>query len=293
MKTVYILKGLPASGKSTWSKSMLNEHPGVYKRINKDDLRAMLDNTYWSSGNEQFVQKIRDMLIIEALKEGKHVIVDDTNLDPKHEIRIREIVRAYMNETAEQVKVEIKDFDASLEECIKRDAKRPVPIGEKVIKDIHKRYREPAARMPFYQEQDKTLPKAIICDIDGTLALIHNRNPFDASRAELDLINEPVAKIIRQYRQLGHQIILLSGRSAAHRVQTLNWLQAHNIPYHALFMRKEKDMRKDGIIKKELYEEHVKGLFYVDFVLDDRNQVVDMWRKELGLLCLQVYYGDF
>ncbi len=293
MKTVYILKGLPASGKSTWSKNMLDEHPRVYKRINKDDLRAMLDNAYWSPANEQFVLKIRDILITEALKEGKHVIIDDTNLDPKHEARIREIVNMYIHETGEQVKVEVKQFDVSVEECIKRDAKRPAPVGEKVIKSIHRRYMEPAARMPFYQEQDKTLPKAIICDIDGTLALIHNRNPFDASRAELDLINEPVAKIIRQYEQLGHQIILLSGRSAAHRVQTMNWLQAHTIPYHGLFMRKEKDMRKDAIIKKELYETHIKGLNYLDFVLDDRNQVVDMWRKELGLLCLQVYYGDF
>lgn len=293
MKTVYILRGLPASGKSTWSKSMLEEHPGVYKRINKDDLRAMLDNAYWSPGNEQFVLKVRDILITESLKEGKHVIVDDTNLDPKHEARIREVVSEYMKETSEMVKVEIKIFDASVEECIKRDAKRPAPVGEKVIRDTHRRYIEPAARMPFYGEQDKTLPKAIICDIDGTLALIYNRNPFDASRAEMDLINEPVARIIRQYEQLGYQIILLSGRSVTHRVQTMNWLQAHTIPYHGLFMRKEKDMRKDSIIKKELYEAHVKGLYYVDFVLDDRNQVVDMWRKELDLLCLQVYYGDF
>lgn len=293
MKTVTILKGLPASGKSTWSKQMLDNHPGVYKRINKDDLRAMLDNAYWSPGNEQFVLKVRDLMIVEALKEGKHVIIDDTNLDPKHETCIRELVREYMKETGEEVKVEIKEFDTALEECIKRDSKREAKVGEKVIRDTHDRYLNPTARMPFYRDQDTTLPKAIICDIDGTLALIHNRNPFDASRCERDLINEPVARIIRQYSELGHKIVLLTGRPSTYRVQTMNWLSLHKIPYDALFTRAEKDMRKDAVVKREIYESQIKDFYYVDFVLDDRNQVVDMWRKELGLPCLQVYYGNF
>lgn len=293
MITVTILKGLPASGKSTWSKKMLDEHPGMYKRINKDDLRAMLDNAYWSKGNEAFVLKVRDWLIIEALKEGKHVLVDDTNLDPKHEARIRELVSEYAKEADRLVKVEVKEFDATVEECIERDAKRPAPVGEKVIRDIHTRHIAPVGRMPFYSEQDKSLPKAIICDIDGTLALISGRNPFDASKCERDLINEPVVNIARQYKALGYIILLLSGRSVVHRVQTLNWLAVHQIPYDKLFMRYEGDMRKDSVIKKELYEKYIKGVYNIDFVLDDRNQVVDMWRKEAGLLCLQVYYGDF
>ena len=58
-------------------------------------------------------------------------------------------------------------------------------------------------------------------------------------------------------------------------------------------MRASGDTRKDSIVKKELYEKHIKNKYYVSFWLDDRNQVVDMVRKELGLLCLQVYYGDF
>jgi predicted kinase len=293
MLTVTILKGLPASGKSTWAKKMLDEHPGMYKRINKDDLRAMLDHSHHSKGNETFVLKTRDWLIIEALKDGKHVIVDDTNLDPKHEARIREIVHEYARDAERQIKVEVKEFNATLEESIEWDAKRPAPVGEKAIRSIHSRYVDPVGRMPFYTDQDASLPKAIICDIDGTLALIHGRNPFDASRCESDLINDPVVNIVRHYKSLGYTIILLSGRSTAHRVQTLNWLSAHQIPYDLLHMRNEGDMRKDAIIKKELYEKHIKGMYYIDFVLDDRNQVVDMWRKEIGLLCLQVYYGDF
>jgi len=75
--------------------------------------------------------------------------------------------------------------------------------------------------------------------------------------------------------------------------QTERWLAKHNVPYDMLIMRKHTDTRKDSIIKKEIFDEHIKGKYFVRFVLDDRNQVVDMWRQDLGLPCLQVYYGDF
>jgi hypothetical protein len=58
-------------------------------------------------------------------------------------------------------------------------------------------------------------------------------------------------------------------------------------------MRAPKDQRKDSIVKKELFEESVRNNYNILFALDDRNQVVDMWRKELGIKCLQVNYGDF
>ncbi len=74
------MRGLPGSGKSTWAKQMVTENPNSYKRINRDELRMMLDNGYTSNGNEKFVKQVRDMLIVKALTDGKHVIVDDTNL---------------------------------------------------------------------------------------------------------------------------------------------------------------------------------------------------------------------
>jgi hypothetical protein len=61
---------------------------------------------------------------------------------------------------------------------------------------------------------------------------------------------------------------------------------------NVLMMRKTGDKRKYSIVKKEIFNEHIKGKYCVDFVLDDRNQVVEMWRK-LGLVCLQVAEGNF
>ncbi|MFL9483793.1 hypothetical protein ACI6Q2_13530 [Chitinophagaceae bacterium LWZ2-11] len=147
-------------------------------------------------------------------------------------------------------------------------------------------------RGPNYKAQDIKLPKAILCDLDGTLAILQ-RKPFESLKCESDLVNEPIADIIRMYYSQDVRIILMSGREEISEKKTRNWLAANNIPFHDLFMRKTKDNRKDAIIKKELFEANVKDKYFVQFVLDDRNQVVDLWRLELGLPCLQVNYGDF
>ena len=57
-------------------------------------------------------------------------------------------------------------------------------------------------------------------------------------------------------------------------------------------MRKNGYNKKDSIVKKEIFDEYIKDKYYVEFILDDRNQVVDMWR-EMGLTCLQVAEGNF
>jgi hypothetical protein len=140
------------------------------------------------------------------------------------------------------------------------------------------------------------MKKAIICDLDGTLAHIDHRDPYDASTCEEDLLNEPVANILTVYseqKEFEIAILLVSGREDKYRPQTERWLRKHGIAYEALLMRRTGDFRKDTLIKKELYESHIADRYTILFVLDDRDQVVAMWRKELGLTCLQVAYGNF
>ena len=293
MKKILILRGLPASGKSTYARSLLTQNPHIWKRLNKDELRAMLDNSVHSSSNEKFVVRVRDFMLVEALKEGKNVIIDDTNLSEKTVERIKQVVQKYMKDSGETVDIEIKDMETSLEECLERDKKREKKVGENVIMKMYKQHILKDERGPHYQEQDDTLPAAILCDLDGTLAILHDRSPFDAKSCETDLLNIPIAEILKTYHEKGVKIILMSGRENNARSQTMNWLSYNKISYNALYMRASGDMRKDAVVKKELYEAHVKGQFFVQFVLDDRNQVVDLWRLELGLPCLQVNYGDF
>lgn len=137
------------------------------------------------------------------------------------------------------------------------------------------------------------MKKAIIVDIDGTLAKMNGRGPFEWGRVGEDKVNYPIRHLVNLYQGSGHTIIVFSGRDGCCREITENWLSDNYIGYNHLFMRPIGNNEKDAIIKRRLYDEHVAGKFDVQFVLDDRNQVVDMWRKDLGLTCFQVDYGDF
>ena len=138
---IILTKGLPASGKSSWAKEFVAKANGKAKRINKDDLRAMLDNSVYSKPNEDFVVKARDLLVHAALvNKYETIIIDDTNFEHKHFERMEEIARivaAGNLNNGMQTSVEYKEFlDVTLDECVERDSKRPKPVGEKVIKGV-------------------------------------------------------------------------------------------------------------------------------------------------------------
>jgi hypothetical protein len=135
--------------------------------------------------------------------------------------------------------------------------------------------------------------KAVICDLDGTLATIGNRSPYDAARCDVDSLNVPVAECVRALR--GHyRIIFVSGRQEKDRAPTAAWLKQHlfwdeNVDYD-LFMRATGDMRNDAVVKEEIYKARIEPYLDVLLVLDDRRRVVAKWR-ELGLTCFQVNRG--
>jgi predicted kinase len=271
-------KGLPASGKSTWAKEQ------KIARVNKDDLRNMVHDGKWSKKNEKLILAYRNALIKTTLSKGESIIVDDTNLHPKHEQDLERMAKELGAD------FEIKDFTSiSLEECLERDKKRPGYVGEKVIKRMYDQFLTP--KTPEYEYNHK-LETCIIVDVDGTLAVKGNRSPYDWKRVGEDTVFIPIATIVNRMSKM-FEVIIFSGRDGSCYKETKQWLDDNNIPYNGLFLRAEGDSRKDSIVKKELYENHVKGKYNVHFVLDDRDQVVDMWRKELGLPCLQVNYGDF
>ncbi len=294
MQKILFLKGLPASGKSSYAKELLKKEPGIWKRVNKDDLRAMLDNGKWSKQNETFLLEVRDFTICNALLKGYNVVVDDTNFAEKHYQTIQKIAQDFLDR-GHEIKVETKFFDVDLDECIARDLKRPVSVGAKVIKDMYNQYLRPKAEEVPYAISG-ALPDAVICDIDGTLAHMKNRGPFEWSRVGEDAPNVYIiALVIQLFYDTYHprKVILFSGRDAICRDETVKWLADHGVPFHELHMRAIGDTRKDSIVKRELYDKYIKGKYDVELVLDDRNQVVDMWRHELGLTCLQVAEGDF
>jgi predicted kinase len=287
MPDLIMCKGLPASGKTTWAKEQIAKAPkNSIKRVNKDDLRDMLDNGQWSKGNEDLILQVRDWLVSHMLLAGKNVIVDDTNLVPKHEESLRNRAK-YHNCT-----FEIKDFTGvSVEECIERDSKRDKPVGFKVIQGMYDKFLAPKTPLPPKRPFDESKELCIVVDIDGTLAhKSPTRGYYDYSRVGEDTVHGHIKSILKRYTDI--YILLVSGRIDNCKEITENWLQEHDIPYSNIFMRKTGDNRCDTVVKQELFEEHIEPFFNVLFVLDDRDRVVRMWR-ELGIPCLQVAEGSF
>ena len=142
----------------------------------------------------------------------------------------------------------------------------------------------------------------IICDIDGTLADNSHRQhhvrqkpknwkAWNAGISE-DRIYEPIRRIVNHFHFAGFEIVLMSGRNEFTREVTEQWLRDYSVFYDRLHMRADGDFRADYIVKEELLNQHIPDKSKVVFVLDDRNQVVDMWRRN-GLTCLQVREGNF
>lgn len=280
-KCVIINRGLPASGKSTWTAEMLANTPG-FTSVSKDDLRKGLGN--WTPKKERtVVLPTRDKIITTNLELGFSVIVDDTNFESKHLTRIEEIANSF------NVPCYLNYFEIGLHEAIARDKSRgQKAVGERVIRQMWQRYIRPTKAV----NQDQTAPVAVLCDIDGTLAHMQGRNAYDWARVGEDTLDLHVFELLYLYRTQGYKIILMSGRDGVARKDTVDWLTKHHVHYDALFMRIAGDKRPDNIVKQELWIENVLPYYFTSIVLDDRQQVVDMWR-DLGLKVFQVADGDF
>src|SRR5574343_7894 len=134
-------------------------------------------------------------------------------------------------------------------------------------------------------KNDKNLPEYVICDLDGTLAFLNGRNPYDATNCDKDIVNNAVLDILKN----NENIIFLSGREDKNREPTLIFLNRCGFSLNEnilLFMRKTADNRKDSIIKEEIFNTEIKDKFFVKYVIDDRLQVCRMWHS-LGLPLLR------
>jgi len=133
--------------------------------------------------------------------------------------------------------------------------------------------------------------QALIVDLDGTLAIFEGvRNGLDFSDVTKDKINEVVKEVLIMYKKYDkkRKIIVISGRPNNKNVyqQSLFWLKKNKIPFDELFLV-DREGLPDAENKKFFYETKIKDKYQIDFVLEDRNSVVKMWR-EIGLVCFQV-----
>lgn len=271
-------------------------------RLCRDDFRSM----YFTYSNlplheEGMITEMIDSSIETLLRRRCNVLLDATHCKAE-----------YLNHYIEKFKyladISFKVFEADAKTIAKRCEKRNKEIRKYIPTNVQRRYMKELDELkktfdfstrPLQDnrvaviEQNVSLPKAIICDLDGTLALMNHRNPFDASSCDEDELNTPVANTLKVFAREGYEILLVSGREDRFREPTIRFLEKHDIPNYKLWMRQSKDFRKDSVIKSEIYEAEIKGKYFIEIVLDDRDQVVELWRKELKLPCFQVNYGSF
>lgn len=335
--------GLPASGKSTYARKLVAESNGSWIQVNKDELREMLHISIWDKQKEKVTVAMRNAIIEQALMMDKNIIVSDTNFQKEHFKDICLIAQQFNKD----ITVKEKYFPVELDEAIRRNEERikngyRTTVTESVIRNTYDRYvrgkKIEERKETFFggerrsimeqsgtknengsekcnsesevsNKKDRTL--AIICDLDGTLALVGDRSFYNAENChEVDTINTPVLETVKALYNEGYQIIFCSGREDKYEGSTRKFINKYwsqkvervtgnykseeieeVLPYQ-LFMRKTGDMRKDSIVKKEIYQEHIEPNYEVLLCLDDRQQVVRGWR-DLGLVCFQVAPGMF
>lgn len=297
--TVHILCGLPASGKSTFARSLRAV------RFNLDDMRAMqgfgVDSRHlWTRQNEEAVKEALVRGVVATVDAGLDVVVDNTHLTPKFPRAIRDKMHGKAN-------FKVHSFlDVPINVCIDRDSQREQSVGESVIRNLAKSH-QGATKNGWKLDDDwmnlwpavvkaqmsADNPPTYVCDLDGTAALHVNRGPYEVQKLLSDELNYSLSTILHQAHMRGYLVVFLSGRDEGEaRDLTVRWLKKNFVNYHALHMRPTGDYRPDYVVKYELFKKYVEPNYNVQVCFDDRDQCVALWRQ-LGLPTHQVNFGNF
>lgn len=277
--------GISSSGKSTWDEQFIKENPS-WVNINRDDVRFALftegkrDWTKYkfTKANENKVTEICDGKIREAAQSDLNVVISDTNLSEKTRTRLVDMLQDLGYE------VSFKVFDITFEEACKRNAQREGGVSQTVLYTQYQNYLKYIGRKTYVPDTNK--PKCILVDIDGTLAKVNGRGFFDWDKVSTDLPHEHVIDLV-QGVQDDLYIVCMSGRDEVCREDTEAWLLQHGIYFDELHMRKQDDMRKDTIVKEELFWDKVADNWYVKYAVDDRPSVIRLY-LELGIPVVSV-----
>lgn len=295
MKAI-VTVGISGSGKSMFAAEWVAENEGSRVEINRDEIRGELypfaswDEYKFSKEKERKVTEVARKKMVGAYNLGMDIIVSDTNLNPA----FRNDLISFLTQLGYDV--EIKEFDIGLEQCIKNDNGRVFSVGQDVIWRQWKQWIEYKVQKGDWKKYtDKCYKDTYIFDLDGTLAEMHGRGPFDWDKVGND---KPVYHVINLLASLSitHKIVILSGRDECCREQTEKWLYDNLLEcYDELLMRKSGDTRKDSVVKEELFWDKIAPKYSVAAVVDDRPQVIrECWMKiGVPVICVGDPYTKF
>lgn len=287
-----ITVGMSGSGKTTWAEQFRQDQikkSGKYEWmiICRDNVRFdHLGYGDWSKykqtkAKEAAVTDICEQLWDFAKCKNMNVIIADTNLN--------ETYRNNWIKRGEDAgyEVEVKPFPITLEESWKRNCHRGgFAVDRETLYKQWKNWNKFRGRKVYIADESK--PKAILVDVDGTIAQMYNRSPFEWSKVGQDKPRQFIIDLIKAYIDncfYEDEVIFLSGRDGICRHETLTWIAYHfaYAPHNIhLLMRQQGDMRKDTIVKEEIFWNNIADHYNVVAAFDDRPCVCRMWR-DIGI----------
>jgi predicted kinase len=303
-KKLILCRGIQGSGKSTWAKAWVAEDPENRIRINNDDIRNMLGK-YWVTSRETITSFVKHKTAIVAMAHGYDIVVDNMNLNPK-EVKFWEDLVNNHNKDKEGIspdwvkyeyEIEFKDFFISLDECIRRDAMRSNPIGEKVIRDTWRRYKHfiqtsEVERLVENLRPYTNKPKCIVVDMDSTMCFNVTKRPWygeGAAEGMLnDVPNQGVVDLVKALQNT-YPIIVVTGRDTSQARVTKQWLANQGIAPEEFYFRTEGDYRKGVEVKTDLINQ-VLDKYDIVTVFEDCEPIVKAFRA-MGLTVLQPNNG--
>lgn len=291
MNQCILTVGISASGKTTWANEQVaafQKEGETWVNLNRDDIRAEVfyrmtgdvkfDWRRWNRKWEKIVTEEWRTSINQIINTPTILgaIISDTNLNPK----TRSFLENVFGSAGWQVKHQF--FEISYEEAVKRDLQRENPVGSSVIAEQIEKYWE---QFGVRYVPDTSLPKAVIVDIDGTLAHHHGvRNIFEWSKVLQDKPDALVVEVVKGLKARGIEIVITSGRDDVCRDQTRDWIGKHLCLEPAgLHMRVTGDTRRDCIVKREIFFRDISPKFNVIGAIDDRPQVIMGCWRPLGI----------
>lgn len=256
---------------------------------------------YWVPSRESFVATVKEDIAIFAVNRQKDIVVDNMNLNPK-EIEYWEDFVKTQNEIKLDkdpiYEIEFKDFFIPLDECIRRDAMRPNPIGEKVIRDTWRRYKHfiQTTEVEKYVNNLRAWklgkPTCVVVDMDSTLCFNTTKRPWYGEGAAEGMVNDVpngcVCDVVFEL-QKSYPIILATGRDTSQEEVTKQWLLDHEINVSEFYFRKEGDYRKGVQVKREQIEK-IMEKYNILVIFEDCEPIVQMYR-DMGLTVLQPNKG--
>ena len=302
IRQIILTRGIPGSGKSTWAKAWVAESPETRIRLNWDDMRNMM-GPYWVPSREPINKAMMWCAVNTAAYCDKpyDIVIDNMNLNPKGWKEVEEWVETYnASHHAKSLNLcyvlYFRDFFIPVDECIRRDAMRSNPIGEKTIKEIWRKYKHfiQTTSVTNYVEnllpKDPSKPDCVVIDMDSTMCFNTNGRPWygkGSTEAMIDDIpNEGVVNLIKAQN---YPVVVCTGRNQDQLGVTEQWLNKHGIYPEMMFFRANNDFRTGVEVKSELMDEILK-IYNVVAVFEDCEPIVTKFR-EMGLTVLQPNKG--